>query len=81
MSRFDVEDGCITLPILLIIFIIKCALVLAVYGLAIMMFCASIFGLPLIIIVAIFKNDSEMIMLSLFGWFALAQEFKNRIFK
>ena len=79
MSRRN--DGCLTLPILLVILIIKCALALAAYALAAMMCFCTLFYLPLIIIVAIFKGDSELIFRSLFMWFALAQEFVDYIFK
>ncbi len=81
MSKFDIEDGCVTFPILFIVLIIKCALVLVAYGFAIMMCCTFVLCLPLVIIGAIIENNSEMILRALFGWFDLAQEFSNRLFK
>jgi hypothetical protein len=81
MSRSDVEEGCVLLPILFIVLIVKCALVLVAYGFAIMMCCFCGFYMPFIIIVAIIKNDSDLILNSLFCWFVLAQEFSKRLFK
>lgn len=73
MSRRD--DGCVILPFLLIWFLAKVAIALCAYGLAAMMTFATIFWLPLITLVALFKRDSNMVFMSLAMWFALAHEF------
>ena len=75
------EDGCVLIPFILIWYLIKLAIAIGAYALAgIMTFC-TLFYLPLIIIVALFKGSTELIFQSLSMWFALAHKFSQKLFE
>ena len=77
MSRHN--DGCILIPFALIWYIVKLVVAVGAYALAGMMTIATLLWLPLIVLVALFKGDSDMIYTSLFMWFALAHEFVENL--
>lgn len=73
------NDGCIMLPILLIYFLVKIALVLCAYALAAMMTFATLMWVPLIIVISLF-SDKVSVGTCLVIWFALATEFAHSLF-
>ena len=76
------EDGCILIPFVLIWYLIKLVIAIGAYALAGMMTIATLVWLPLIVLVALFKWDSQIVFTSMVMWFALAHEFvHNYLFK
>ncbi len=78
MSRHN--DGCIFVPIVLIWYLLKLAIAIAAYALAgIATFCTLLY-LPFILLVALFKRDSDVIFQSIAMWFMMAHEFVKKLF-
>lgn len=74
------EDGCVLVPLVLIWYLIKLVIAIGAYALASIMTFCTLFYLPLILIVALFKGSTEVISQSMSMWFALAHEFARKLF-